>query len=195
MTTDSGGKAQRAVHEIALEQGGYFTVAQARRVGVSSEVIGAMKRRGNIERISTGVYRIAGYPISHWDQYMAASLWPETRREGVRGTISHASALSMYEISDANPQKIHITIPKTVRIRRRPPPYMVLHRADLAPAEVREMNGIPVTNPERTIRDCHLAHMGSAIIKGAISDAVREGWLKAEAARSLEIELLSEVTH
>lgn len=192
MNTESGGKSQRAVYQIAVDQWGYFTAAQAHAAGVSAEAVGAMKRRGNIERISTGVYRIVGYPIASWDQYMAAALWPETRRVGVRGTISHASALSMYDISDANPQKIHITIPKAVRIRRRPPPHLVLHRAELPPEDVREMNAMPVTTPERTIRDCHQAKMGSAIIKGAIADAVREGWIKAEAARTLERELLNE---
>lgn len=191
MDNESGGKTQKAVYEIAVDQAGYFTAAQARAAGVTAEAVAGMRRRGNLERVSTGVYRIAGFPPNQWGQYMAASLWPETRRTGVRGTISHASALNMYGISDASSSKIHITLPKSVRIRRSPPAHVVVHRAALEPDDIRVMNAVPVTTPERTIRDCHAAHLGSAIVRGAIADAKREGWLKPEAASRLERELLN----
>jgi hypothetical protein len=50
-----------------------------------------------------------------------------------------------------------------------------------------------VTTPERTIRDCHAAHLGPALVRQAIHDGRRTGYLRAAQARSLESELLGTI--
>ena len=124
--------AYDAVHELALDQHGVFTTAQARELGVHPKSVAAMARRGRLRRLSFGVYQDLGAPVTSWTEYMSDSFWPQ----GVRGVLSHETALSIMELSDANPARIHLTTPSGHRIRRARPPVLVLHWADL-PEEAR----------------------------------------------------------
>ncbi len=179
------------LYEIALGQAGYFTAAQARDAGVLQVRLSQLHKSGDIERVSRGVYRLARFPISPIGEYVEASLWPQVRRPDVRGVISHDSALAVYGLSDASPAKIHLTLPQDMRVRRTVPRHLVVHYADLAPTDVRQVaGGIPATTPERTIRDVHAAHIGPALVRQAIEDGRRTGHLSLDSADRLERELL-----
>lgn len=178
------------LYEIAEAQLGYFTAAEARAAGVRQVRLVQLHQSGDVERVSRGVYRLTRYPASPLGQYMAAILWPQVRRPDARGVLSHDSALALYELSDANPARVHLTLPTAMRIRRTVPRHLVLHYAELAPADVRHVEGIPVTTPERTIRDVHAAHLGPALVRQAIADGRRTGQLSLDQADRLEQELL-----
>lgn len=177
------------LYAIAERQLGYFTAAQAKDAGVLQVRLVQLNRSGDIERVSRGVYRLVRYPVSPLGQYMEAALWPQVRRPGARGVISHASALALHGISDASPAKVHVTLPSDARIRREVPHHLVLHHDDLAPEDVQEIEGIPVTTPERTIRDVHADHLGPALVRQAIDDGRRTGQLTLDQADQLEREL------
>lgn len=178
------------LYTIAEGQLGYFTAAQARDAGVHQVRLIQLHGSGDIERVSRGVYRLARYPVSPLGHYMEAALWPQVRRPEVRGVISHASALALYEISDVSPAKVHITLPVSFRVRRVVPRRLVLHYANLAEEDVRQIEGVPVTTAERTIRDAHADHLGPALVRQAIADGRRKGHLTFDAADRLERELL-----
>jgi predicted transcriptional regulator of viral defense system len=116
------------LYELAESQSGYFTAAQARAAGLHPVRLVQLERTEDIERLSRGVYRLARYPISPFGQYMEASLWPQVHRPEMRGTISHESALALYGLSDVSPNKVHITLPPALRIRRAPPDYQDLRK-------------------------------------------------------------------
>lgn len=171
---------------MALDQHGVFTTAQARELGVDPKAVAAMARRGRIQRLSFGVYQDLGAPMTPWTEYMSATLWPQ----GVRGILSHETALSLMDLSDVNPARIHLTIPLSHRVRRRrAPPVLVLHRADLPEEEVGSIEGVPVTKAARAIRDCARAYLGPALLRQAIDDGLRKGWLAPREAESLRNEL------
>jgi predicted transcriptional regulator of viral defense system len=180
------GTAYRTIYDVAEDQHGHVTTAQAAEMGVSKQALHQMMRRGELERISWGVYRLVRFPRSENDLYMATTLWPLS----TRGVISNESALALYELSDVNPAKIHVTVPKSFRLQREVPRGMVIHHADLRDADIGYHDGIPVTTPERTIRDCHAAHLGPALIRQAINDGTRAGYLRRSQAKALEQELL-----
>jgi predicted transcriptional regulator of viral defense system len=180
------GAAYNAIYEIAEEQNGYVTTPQAAAVSVRKGTLAKMAARGVLERVSWGVYRLSRFPSSPLDQYVEASLWPLS----TRGVVSYESALAIYGLSDVSPTKIHITLPRSVRVRRRLPAGLVVHRADLGPADSQMHEGVPVTTPERTIRDCHAAHLGPALVRQAIRDGRRTGHLRVSQADRLERELL-----
>jgi hypothetical protein len=179
------------LYELAHDQAGYFTAAQARAAGIRQVRLVQLHKHGDLERVTRGVYRLTRYPVSPVGQYMEASLWPQVRRPEARGVISHESALALYGLSDASAVKIHVTMPGTFRIRRAMPKHLVIHYADLPPTDVQRVDGVPVTTPERTIRDAHAAHLGPPLIRQAIADGRRTGQLTHDQAEQLGQELLS----
>jgi predicted transcriptional regulator of viral defense system len=180
------------LYDIAENQLGYFTAAQARAAGVHPVRLVQLHQRGDIERVSRGVYRLTRFPLSPLGEYMEAALWPQVRRPGARAVISHVSALALHELSEVSPAKIHITLPPELRIRRAVPFRLVLHIASLTPKDVQLVDGVPVTTPARTIRDAHAANLGPALIRRAIADALRTGRLTDDEAERLTRELLHE---
>lgn len=175
----------RAIYDLAEDQMGYVTTAQAAEIGVGKTNLVMMARRGALERVSRGVYRLVDFPVQPLAQYMQATLWPYEHP----GVLSHETALALYQLSDVDPPKVHITVPATFRIQRKIPPYLVVHRGELAPADVTRFEGMPITTPVRTIRDCIGAHLGPALITEAIHEARRAGTLDAATAMDLEQEL------
>lgn len=180
------GSAYSTVVELAAERHGYVTTAQARSAGVSADTLRKMAARGTIERVSWGLYRVPSLPPSEHSEFMEAALWPADRT----GVISHASALSLYGLSDVSPGQVHITLPADYRTRRDIPGRFVLHHADLDDSEIRRVEGVPVTIPGRTIRDCHAVGLGIRLIRQAIDEGQREGYLTPGEADGLRDELL-----
>ena len=178
------------LYELADNQIGYFTAAQARAAGLHQVQLAQLHQRGDVERVTRGVYRLTRYPISLLGQYMEAALWPQVRRPDAHGVISHESALAIYGLSDANPAKVHVTVPIAFRIRRAVPTRLVLHYTDLTPTDVQQVDGVPVTTAARAIRDAHASHLGPALIGQAIRDGRRTGHLTIDDAERLEHELL-----
>jgi hypothetical protein len=112
-------------------------------------------------------------PAGPLDQYREATLWPS----GVRGVVSNETALSLYELSDVNPAKIHITVPRAHRPQRATPVLYVVHRADLRDDEITAHEGIPIVTPVRGVLDAYAAGLGPALIEQAIADGQRRGVL------------------
>jgi predicted transcriptional regulator of viral defense system len=196
----SGDMVQRrlwdtTLYELAEDQAGYFTAAQARAAGLPQVRLAQLYKRGDVERVSRGVYRLTRYPVSPLGQYMAAALWPQVRRPDVQAVVSHESALAIYGLSNASPAKVHVTVPAQLRIRRAAPPHVVLHHAHLDPKDVQRVEGVPVTVPARAIRDVHADHLGSALVRQAIADGRRTGHLTLDEADVLERELLGTKRH
>jgi len=180
------GDAYETVMEIAADQFGYVTTSQAGKRGVTDNALRMMATRGTVERVSWGVYRVPNFPPSPYAEYMEASLWPA----GVRGVISHQSALALRGLSDVSPSAIHITVPKDFRIRREIPGRLVVHNNDLRDEEVTLFEGIPATTVARTIEDCHRAHLGPTLLRQALGDAEREGFLSPREAADLRNRIL-----
>lgn len=180
------GTVYTALAEVANEQYGFLTPDDARAHGIDPVNLVRMFQRGQLERRATGVYRLRLTPPSRLDAYMEAALWPQ---RGVRGVLSHATALDLYELSDANPAKIHITVPRGYRIRRTIPPAYRMHHEDLAPTEVTSFEGIPIVTPGHAIRQAHEWHLGPALVAQAIDHGERNGRLSGRAADALRAEL------
>jgi predicted transcriptional regulator of viral defense system len=178
------------LYDIAEDQAGYFTAAQARAAGLHQVRLVQLAQQGDIERVSRGVYRFARFPVSRHGHFMEAVLWPQVRRPDVAGVVSHESALAIHGLSDVNPARVHITLPAAVRIRRQVPKGLVIHYADLVPEDVERVEGVPITTPERAIRETHAGHLGNELIAQAIADGRRSGVLSMGVAGRLRRELL-----
>jgi predicted transcriptional regulator of viral defense system len=179
------------LYPIAEAQLGYFTASQASEIGLNTANLAQLANRGVLERVSRGVYRLSRYPNSARDSLMEAMLWPQAKSGGPIGVISHESALAFYGMSEVSPSRIHITVPMDARLRRELPRHLTIHRATLQPAEVKKVDGILVTTPERSLRDAAAAHLGRSLLRQAIEDGARSGHLIPSQAQRLADEMLS----
>jgi predicted transcriptional regulator of viral defense system len=179
------GMRYKQLAERAAENYGYLTGEDARELGVPMGTLNALARRGELDRVERGIYRVPLVPSSRLDQYLLATLWPDGR-----GAISHESALDLYGISDVNPAKLHVTVPKTYRTHRKIPALYVLHHEELADQDRASFEGIPTVSAAKAIRQACEQHLRHSLIEQAIDDAEREGWIPRRQASKLRSELL-----
>jgi predicted transcriptional regulator of viral defense system len=166
------GKWYTELFEIASDQYGYVTTNDAAAIGGHYQVLVDMERHGHLERLSRGLYRFRSFPTSARDELMAATLWPNRL-----GVVSHDSALDLWDMCDVNPAKIHVTVPKTARVRRQAPTAYSVHVRNLDQGDVTNVDGIPVVTPLRAILDGIERHLDDRLIRQAIDSAERRGLL------------------
>ena len=87
---------------------------------------------GNWIREYRGIYRLALFPMAEHPDLVKWALWSRNRNEAPEGVYSHRTALSLYELSDLNPAKLHMTVPAHFRRNSEIPGILGLHYADLA---------------------------------------------------------------
>src|SRR5277367_5785454 len=151
--------------ERAAEKLGYVTAGDARELGIPVGTLNALSRRGQLEHVDHGIYRMPLIPPGQFDQYMLATLWPDGR-----GRISHESALDLYGISDVNPATIHVTVPRTYRTHRAIPPLYALHGEDIAEADQNTVEGIRTVSVATAIRQVQGHHLRRSLLEQAIDE-------------------------
>jgi predicted transcriptional regulator of viral defense system len=180
------GRNFKTLYEVAEDNYGFLTVEDARRAGIRPQRLAEMARRGSLRREGLGLYRLDPFPPHELDEYRKATLWPY----GIEGVLSHETALDLYELSDVNPAKIHITLPKRYRLRRRQaPPAYRFHHEDLVASDVTRHEGLPIVTPAKAIRQCHAAHLRRDLLRQALEDARQRGLVSRDAYQELMREL------
>ena len=162
---------------LAEEHDGLLTSKEARAAGIQDSVLVRLAQRGRLERMTRGVYRIAHYPSDRLAQYREAVLWAKASQGPEDIALSHETALLLYDISDANPSRVNLTVPTSARWRRKCPAWVAIHRANLSPQDIGEHEGLPVTTVSRSIMDVLLATHRTDVARQSVSDALREGLL------------------
>ena len=165
-------EAYRQLFEIADQQQGYFTTKQAKAAGFAESTHSYHVRVGNWTREHRGIYRLVLYPwTERWDLVHWA-LWSRNRNEEVEGVYSHETALTLYDLSDLNPSKLHMTVPTDFRRTGEIPGILKLHYADLPESDVKTAQGYKFTPPLRAILD--LIDAGT-VEERFIRQAIRQG--------------------
>ena len=157
----------QALYRTAENQAGYFTSSQAKESGYSWERLSSSTSNSKFQRIERGVFRISLFPASPFEDMFIALL-----KSGPHAVISHDSALSVYDLSDALPGDIHITFPRTSSRRRRGITY---HTKRITQAEVTSYQGLKVTTVSRTIIDLVESGFDPIQTKMAIDQAIDRG--------------------
>lgn len=171
----------KQLYDLAASQGGYFRARQAGEVGYSAQRLRPHVAAGRLVRTRRGIYRLADFPMSDDEDLVELWLWSHEQ-----GVFSHETALSLHELSDAMPARIHMTVPRTWKQSRRVvPPILVLHHGDI-PADDRTWVGqVPVTTPARTLRDAVDDHVDPTFIRQAIREGLARGTLRREHLRGI----------
>ncbi|MGA2099401.1 MAG: type IV toxin-antitoxin system AbiEi family antitoxin domain-containing protein [Candidatus Acidiferrum sp.] len=180
MASERKGAAKR-LYEIAETQQGFFTTKQAKAAGFAENTHPYHVQAGNWIREHRGIYRLASFPRGERPDLMLWSLWSRNRGETEQGVYGHQTALSLYDLSDVMPAKLHMTVPKSFRRNSEIPRVLVLHFADLSQGDIGAVHGVRVTKPMRTILD--LLEPGDVPL-ATLRQALREGLQRGLIRRS-----------
>src|SRR5258706_3727179 len=164
---------------LAEQNDGLVTATQARALGIADSVLARLTQRGKLERVARGVYRIPYFPADRLSQYREAVLWARASQGPERVALSHETALGVYGISDVNPSRVHLTVPKDARLRRRKPKWIAIHRGDLPPSDVTTHEGLPVTTVAKSVLDVLNETGRLGLARRAIKDARKKGYISA----------------
>lgn len=170
------------LYETAASQQGLFTTKQAAEAGYSPQLLIHHLHAGKVLRLQRGIYRLIHFPPGEHEELVAAWLWSDQA-----GVLSHQTALALHGLSDALPAHLHLTLPTAWRKRRfRVPEGVVLHHADVEPADRAWFGAVPITNPRRTLID--LAHEGLSpeLLRQATLQALRRGLVGREDLGAVE---------
>jgi len=169
-------EAARRLYNIAQSQQGFFTTKQAIRSGFAEKTHSYHVNTGNWIREHRGIYRLADFPTPERPDLMLWYLWSQNRQEVPDGIYSHETALSLHELSDIMPSKLHMTVPRDFRRNSMIPEILILHRAHVDKSDVQEMYGVRVTRPMRTIVDLlQSRQVDRSQLKLAVNEAIRRG--------------------
>ena len=186
--TEPRTEAHRRLYEIAESQQGFFTTKQAKAAGFAENTHPYHVHAGNWLREHRGIYRLALFPATDHPDLVQWALWSRNRREETEGVYSHQTALSLWELSDVNPSKLHMTVPKRFRRNSKPPNILVLHYADLAERDVEVAQGFKFTKPVRTILDLiETDSVSKDIVRQAIRQAFARGLINRKQVRDAQI--------
>ena len=164
---------------LAEQNDGLVTAAQARALGITDSVLARLTQRGKLERVARGVYRIPYFPADPLSQYREAVFWARASHGPEQVALSHETALRVYGISDVNPARVHLTVPKHARLRRQKLKWVVIHRSDLTPSDVTTHEGLPVTTVAKSVMDLMEKTGRLGLARQAIKDARKEGYISA----------------
>ena len=172
------------VLERAVEQHGYVTTRDARELGIDPTQLRLMAARGRLERVARGVYRVPILPRTEHDELAEAVAWTLGR-----GVVSHESALVLHGLSDVNPSRIQLTVPRDNHPRAAGGDLYRLHRRALKREDVTEKDDLPVTTVARTIRDCLAIGTDPAQLRRALDQAASEGLVRPREVEALRDEI------
>ncbi len=140
---------RRRLAALAATQSGYFTAAQALKVGYSYPNQKFHVDRGNWVRVDRGIFRLPEWPVDPRDDLVRWSMW--ALGQGVR---------------------VHLTVPPRFS---KSDPAVILHRATLDEADVEDRAGFRITTPLRSLIDVAAAGADLDQLARAIGEARNAG--------------------
>ncbi|MDQ6928225.1 MAG: type IV toxin-antitoxin system AbiEi family antitoxin domain-containing protein [Actinomycetota bacterium] len=157
---NKGKASDQKLARIAARQHGLFSRAQALAAGFTDAVIQRRLRDGFWIRVGSGVYCVAGAPLTWKQRALAACLVA-----GPGAVVSHRSAAVLHQVAGFRPGPLEITVP-TGRSSRSS--LATVHRSGLLlPRDRTLVDGIPVTHPARM-----LLELANRVSRPTLEDAV-----------------------
>jgi hypothetical protein len=167
---------RRRLAEIAGSQAGYFTAAQALEAGYSYPAQRYHVHRGNWTQVDRAIFRVPEWPSAPNEHLVRWSLWSKGR-----AIISHETALSVHELGNVNPARVHLTVPERFRQSAR---GVVLHRGDVPESDVQEQEGYRITAPLPSLLDVATGDLEIDELAIAIDDGLRRGLVTPQMLRA-----------
>lgn len=163
--------------DLAAEQWGLLTTAQAGKLGVSAQQVARMASTGILERLRHGVYRLAGNPASPLDESRAAwlALDPtvtatDRLTQQQPGVLSHRSAAQLHHLGDLDADAIEFTVPSRKQTRSDDVHFHI--DSNLQRSDWMLIDGLPVTTIEATVGQLAAEQLDGGHLAGVVRDAL-----------------------
>lgn len=170
--------AAQHLYETASSQGGYFTAQQAVFCGYAQKNHHYYVKNGDWLKELRGIYRLSRYPEPDDSQYIVWSLWSRSRDGKIQGVYSHETALAMFGLSDVNPDKLHLSVPRGFRKSAAIPEILILHKKTFHSGDCEQRMGYSVLKPLPTIlmliEECETP---DDILVQALRDGINKGYI------------------
>jgi predicted transcriptional regulator of viral defense system len=163
---------------IAMLQGGLFTSKQAEQCGYATQNHSYHINRGHWKRQLRGIYLLHPMIEAQTREYWLWYLWSRDRQDKPQGVFSHDTALTLHELTDVNPEKIVMTVPKLFRKGNNIPKIINLHKENLKENQIQTIYGFKVTTPLATL--VMLAEEGKTsdeILEQGVKEAMKKGMI------------------
>jgi predicted transcriptional regulator of viral defense system len=156
--------------------GAFFRPSQLEDAGLSRDRLRALVRRGDIEHVGRGIYRLArAEPTENYSLAMACARVPNS-------VVCLLSALRVHEIGTQSPAEVWLAIPHKARTPRSLSLRLRIVRFTGAAwtygVKETTFEGVParITSPARTVADCFRFErlVGAEVAMEALHDALRQ---------------------
>ena len=176
--------ANKKLRQILLKKV-LFSAKEARKAGISPSLINYYIKKGEIERLSRGVYKSSFAELDvdfQWEDLVT------TAKSVPKGVVCLVSALALYELTDEIPRRHWIAVPhKTTSPKRLQTNFVRFRDMTMGKTKLKIGNReIPIFNRERTIVDSFRLLSTEVSIK-----ALKEG-LKESGANKISIKKLQQ---
>lgn len=163
--------------DVAADQGGLLTTAQARAVGVSPQQVARLARSGVLEPVVHGVHRLVGTGEDRLGGLRAVwlALEPQTlagvrvSRDDPGGVVSHRSAAVVHGLGDIDADVHELTVNARRRSRN---PEVRFHIAARDRGSWTVQSGLPVTTVAQTIADLASVRTDGGHLARVVSDGL-----------------------
>ena len=174
-------KSYDRLYDEAIGRYGLITVQQARKLGISNAALVNLARRGRLERLGYGLYRIDKYVPNPdgLDAYACA-----VAHVGSDAFIWGPSVLAIHRLCPTSPSHIYVATPK--RYRGKLPPGIIVKNAVCTALGNHE--GIPVQNiPDAILASQHTIMLDRLL--SAAQEAERRGLIGSSERERITREL------
>lgn len=156
------GDVWERLFDVALDQHGFVTRSDAKRVGGEPHYLTVLKGRGGLEHSGYGVYRFPQIPVTEYTPLMEAVLWV-----GTGAVLSHDAVLALHGLAFANPSVLRVTTPHRVRRTLPPPTPLKIIRRTLPADQLTRYVSIPSTTVAQALIDSRALLMNSRLLEAA----------------------------
>lgn len=171
-----------ALLELAEGQNGLVTRQQAiAELDVDPTAFDALVARGRLERVARGIYRYPRMAGVEYEGYQVALL----RTGDTEAVLSHETALAIHDISDINPSRYHVTIPRGHRIRRSDNDRYVIHVQRLEAHQLTWWQQMPIVTPTTAVEQCLTYGTPTYLLRQALDRGSRTGAIPRDALTRL----------
>lgn len=172
--------AYNTLYDEAAENYGLITTAMAERYGVSNMSLVMLERRGRLQRVGRGVYRLEQHPATEYDSY--ATL---VAKAGEGAFLWGPTVLAVEKLCPTDPAILYVGVPGRIR-RQLGRGVIVKNGADNA--SVKPLHGIPAQPIEEAIRSSRGIIMDARLVEAA-NRAKEQGLLLSDIREQLIQEL------